>query len=176
MFKAHDAILAVDIGGTNIRAGVVGLNLKKAIDLSKAFVWKYELWRHGDEKKVSREGAVQKLTEMLEVLIEKASKEKLALTPFIGIGCPGIINKDGSIDRGAQNLPGNWEAETFHLPATLHNAIPKVGGEDTAIVMHNDAVVQGLSEAPFMTDVERWGTLTIGTGLGNAQFTARRDV
>ncbi len=28
MFKAHDAILAVDIGGTNIRAGVVCLNLK----------------------------------------------------------------------------------------------------------------------------------------------------
>src|SRR5947208_276569 len=38
MFEAHDAILAVDIGGTNIRAGVVALNLKKASDLSKAFV------------------------------------------------------------------------------------------------------------------------------------------
>ena len=110
MFKAHDAILGVDIGGTNIRAGVVGLNLKKAADLSKAFVWKYELWRHGDEDKVSREDAVKKLTAMLEVLIEKAVKEKLALAPFIGIGCPGIINKDGSIERGAQNLPGNWEA------------------------------------------------------------------
>ena len=31
MFEAHDAILAVDIGGTNIRAGVVALNLKKAL-------------------------------------------------------------------------------------------------------------------------------------------------
>lgn len=29
MFKAHDAILAVDIGGSNIRAGIVDLNLKK---------------------------------------------------------------------------------------------------------------------------------------------------
>jgi predicted NBD/HSP70 family sugar kinase len=35
MFKAFDAILAVDIGGTNIRAGVVQLNLKTAPDLSK---------------------------------------------------------------------------------------------------------------------------------------------
>ena len=35
MFEAHDAILAVDIGGTNIRAGVVELNLKKAAELSK---------------------------------------------------------------------------------------------------------------------------------------------
>ena len=40
-------------------------------------------------------------------------------------------------------------------------------------VLHNDAVVQGLSEAPFMRDVTRWGVLTIGTGLGNACFTDR---
>ncbi len=40
-------------------------------------------------------------------------------------------------------------------------------------MLHNDAVVQGLSEAPFMTDVTHWGALTIGTGLGNARFTNR---
>ena len=39
--------------------------------------------------------------------------------------------------------------------------------------MHNDAVVQGLSQVPFMQDVEHWGVLTIGTGLGNARFTNR---
>ena len=55
MFKGHDAILAVDIGGTNIRAGVVQLNLKKSPDLSKAAVWKFELWRHADEESLSRE-------------------------------------------------------------------------------------------------------------------------
>jgi hypothetical protein len=41
------------------------------------------------------------------------------------------------------------------------------------IVMHNDAVVQGLSEVPFMQDAERWAILTIGTGLGNAAFSNR---
>jgi hypothetical protein len=35
-------------------------------------------------------------------------------------------------------------------------------------------VVQGLAEIPFMQDVERWGVLTIGTGLGNARFTNRK--
>ena len=39
--------------------------------------------------------------------------------------------------------------------------------------MHNDGVAQGLAEVPFMQDVERWGVLTIGTGLGNARFTNR---
>jgi hypothetical protein len=42
--------------------------------------------------------------------------------------------------------------------------------------MHNDAVVQGLSEVPFMQDVEHWGVITIGTGLGNARFTNREPV
>jgi ROK family len=175
LFKAHDAILAVDIGGTNIRAGVIQLNLKKESDLSKAAVWKFDLWRHGDEKKVDREGAIKKLVGMLDDLIGKAKREGFKLAPFIGIGCPGIINKDGAIERGAQNLPGNWETSKFHLPGAIHEAIPKIGDDETAIVMHNDAVVQGLSEAPFMKDVKRWGVLTIGTGLGNARFTNRKD-
>ncbi|MBI4367325.1 MAG: ROK family protein, partial [Deltaproteobacteria bacterium] len=174
LFKGYEAILGVDIGGTNIRTGVIDLNLKKAPDLSKASVWKSELWRHAEEKKVDREDAVDGLVRMLKELIAAAAKEKLNLAPFIGIGCPGKIDQDGSIDRGAQNLPGNWESSKFNLPMVLHKAIPKIGEDDTAIVMHNDAVIQGLSEVPFMADVEHWGVLTIGTGLGNARFTNRK--
>jgi hypothetical protein len=173
MFEAHDAILAVDIGGTNIRAGVVALNLKKAANLSKAAVWKFELWRHGEEKKVKREAAIKELVGMLEELIARAGKEGLKLAPFIGVGCPGIIEADGTIDRGAQNLPGNWESSRFNLPHALHEGIPTIGEHETLVLLHNDAVVQGLSQAPFMTDVTHWGALTIGTGLGNACFTNR---
>ena len=176
MFKAHDAILTVDIGGSNIRAGIVDLNIKKKKDLSKAAVWKYELWRHADEDDIKREDAVESLVGMLKRLIAKAQKEKIQLAPFIGIGCPGLIEPDGSIDRGGQNLPGgNWESSRFNLPLRLHEAIPKIGDDDTTIVLHNDAVVQGLSEVPFMQDVDHWGVLTIGTGLGNARFTNRHS-
>jgi hypothetical protein len=122
MFKAFDSILAVDIGGTNIRAGVVQLNLKKAPDLSKARVWKFALWRHGDEDGVKREHAVENLVEMLEGLIASAKRKGLEIAPFIGVGCPGVIEEDGSIDRGAQNLPGNWESSKFNLPTGLGNA------------------------------------------------------
>ena len=61
------------------------------------------------------------------------------------------------------------------MPSALLEAIPKIDQHDTIIVMHNDAVVQGLSERPFMDDVKRWGVLTIGTGFGNAQFCNRRQ-
>ncbi|MDB5593258.1 MAG: glucokinase [Hyphomicrobiales bacterium] len=171
--SGHDAILAVDIGGSNIRAGVVMLNMKNAPDLSKAKVWKSDLWRHADDSP-KRDAAIARLVEMLKSMIAKADKEKISLAPLIGIGCPGVIEPDGSIDRGGQNLPGgNWESGRFNLPSELRKAIPMIGDHETMVVIHNDAVVQGLSEVPFMTDVERWGVLTIGTGLGNARFTNR---
>jgi predicted NBD/HSP70 family sugar kinase len=173
IFEAHDGVLAVDIGGTNIRCGVVETRWKKAPDLSKATVWKSELWRHADDEP-TREGAVKRLVKMLKDLIAAAEKENLRLAPFIGIACPGVIKEDGGIEKGAQNLPGNWESSKFNLPASLVEAIPQIGDHDTAIVMHNDGVAQGLAEVPFMQDVTRWGVLTIGTGLGNARYTNRR--
>ncbi len=94
MFKAHDAILALDIGGTNIRAGIVCLNLKEADDLSKAEIGQFELWRHGDEKP-SRDEAIDGLIGMLKRLTKVAKKDKLELAPFIGIGCPGRIDAIG---------------------------------------------------------------------------------
>ena len=173
MFGAYDALLAVDIGGTNIRAGVVQLNLKKSRDLSKVKVWKFSLWRHGDEEGVNREQAITQLGTMLRGLIAAAERKHLKLAPFIGMGCPGLIEQDGSIDRGAHNLPGNWESSKFNLPLVLYDMIPAIGDHETSIVLHNDAVVQGLSEIPFMQDVAHWGILTIGTGLGNTRFTNR---
>src|SRR5215468_5912732 len=126
------------------------------------------------KKMLKREQAVVQLGNMLKGLISAAERKHLKLAPFIGIGCPGVIEEDGSIERGAQNLPGNWESSRFNLPASIIEAIPKIGDSETSIVMHNDAVVQGLSEVPFMQDVETWGVFTIGTGLGNALFRSRK--
>ena len=172
ILSGHDAILAVDIGGSNIRVGVVELKNRKKPDFSAAEVGRFELWRHAEDNP-KREDAVERLIEMLNDLIKRAKKDGHELAPFVGIGCPGVIRADGTIERGGQNLPGNWEAKSFNLPHLVRDAIPKIGDHDTVVVMHNDAVVQGLSELPFMQDVSRWGVLTIGTGLGNACFTNR---
>jgi predicted NBD/HSP70 family sugar kinase len=172
IFSGHDSILAVDIGGSNIRVGIVTLNLQQASDLSSSKVSAAEQWRHADDGP-DREAAVERLAGMLHAMIKRADKQNLQLAPFIGIGCPGLIREDGSIDKGGQNLPGDWEHKSFNLPQQLREAIPTIGGHETAVSMHNDAVVQGLSEAPFMRDVERWGVITIGTGFGNARFTNR---
>jgi predicted NBD/HSP70 family sugar kinase len=173
MLEGYDAILAADLGGTNIRAGIVELNLSKAKDLSKARVPKSRHWCHKDEEDVTREDAVERLARMLTDLTGDAKTSRLRLAPLIGLGCPGIIREDGSIASGAQNLPGNWASSKFNLPQAIRERIPRIGKHETTVVLHNDAVVQGLSEIPHMRERSHWGILTIGTGLGNARFSNR---
>lgn len=171
VLAGHDAIVAADIGGTNMRVGVVELRMKKG-DVSKAAVWKLQHWRHRDEKP-SREETVSRLAKMTADLMERAVEAKLKLAPFMGIGCPGLIDEQGAILNGGQNLPGNWQEDGFRLAESLAGRLPRIDGHDPTVLLHNDAVVQGLSEVPTTADVERWGVLTIGTGLGNARFTNR---
>jgi len=170
MLAGHDGIIALDIGGTNARAGIVRLRLKKSPDLAQADVWQSDIWRHADDSP-SRTTTVAKIAEMVNDLIAMATKEGLTLAPVIGIGCPGIIEPDGSIKRGGQNLPGgNWESESFNFPERLLKAIPELQGQTAYAVMHNDAVVQGLSQTPFLQGTKKWAAITIGTGLGNASY------
>lgn len=168
-FAGRDAILAVDIGGTNIRAGLVALNRPRA----PACIIDSAVWRYSEDEP-SRDDAIARLAEMLRGYVQRAEQDGIRLAPFIGIGCPGVIRADGTIARGGQNLPGNWEGAGFNLPRQLGGLMPRIGAAETIIMMHNDAVVQGLSEVPRMRAVEKWGVLTIGTGLGNARF-SRRD-
>jgi predicted NBD/HSP70 family sugar kinase len=174
MLDGYDAIVSIDIGGTNLRAGLLELNLAKAPDLSKARVSARRRWRHADAKDASREGVVRYLAKAIAAMINVARKRSLRLAPVVAVGCPGLIRDDGAITRGAQNLPGNWEGTAFHLPTALCRKIPHIGGHETVVVMHNDAVAQGLSELPYLEEVRRWGVLTIGTGLGNARLSRRK--
>lgn len=139
----HCSRYPLDIGGTNIRAGVVALGPAKG--LAEARVWRSELWRHADEAP-TRDAAVERLGGTLRGLARRARKAGLRVAPFVGVGCPGLIAADGAIERGGHNLPGgDWEGDGFNLPGRLRGLLPEVGGHETAVVVQNDAVVQGLS-------------------------------
>ncbi len=169
LLEPHEAILAVDIGGTNVRCGIVVRG--RGVD-ARPHVEQRRKWRHADDDP-ARADLVEGIVEMLRELIEEASRTGIRLAPFIGVACPGFINGDGSIDHGAQNLPGDWNSASFHLPRRLSENIPHIAGRRSVVSMHNDAVVQGLSELPYVKNESRWAVLTIGTGLGNASFSNR---
>ncbi|MDT8274964.1 hypothetical protein WDZ11_14915 [Roseomonas mucosa] len=172
--EGRDAFLAVDIGGTNLRAGVVRLAGCGPRDPARDQVWASRLWKHAADQP-DRDDAVRGLATMLHDLSHAAIHAGLRLAPVVGISCPGLIDEEGHIERGGQNLPGgDWEEDRgFSLPAALAKLVPRIGGGEARFLMHNDAVAQGMSEAPAMRDVTRWGVLTIGTGLGNASFRNR---
>lgn len=170
LLQGRDALLAVDIGGTNVRCGIVRAHRRLAPDFSAAEVVAHDKWGHADDAVRGRQDLVEGVADMLCRLIAVARRRRIALAPFVGVSCPGLVRADGSIAGGAQNLPGNWESLRFHMPSRLEALLPAWRGEPFRVLMHNDAVVQGLSELPYMADVSRWAVLTIGTGLGNASF------
>jgi hypothetical protein len=169
---AYDAALGVDIGGGSIRCGIVGFRFSKAGQVTKARIVESLQWQHRDDE-VSRTAVIDELSNMLSRLIKRARKQRIRLAPYIGVGCPGRIELDGRIDRGAQNLPGDWAVPSFHLPNEIAKRVALIDGVRPTVLMHNDAVVQGLSELPRMGAEKAWGILTIGTGLGNAAFRTR---
>lgn len=171
MLKGHDGLIAIDIGGTNFRVGIIDLDLDDAKG-SRAKIVQSDIWRHGDDKP-TREEAIERLCKMIRTEIAWAKENNVSLVPMIGIGCPGLIDESGSIVKGGQNLPGNWESSKFSLPSSIKEKIPQIEGSETMVVMHNDAVVQGLSQVAHVKNRTHWGVLTIGTGLGNARFTNR---
>ncbi|WP_156414292.1 ROK family protein [Bordetella sp. N] len=175
VWRHYDSMLAVDIGGTNVRCGIVrvpgGETKNKPRNPDDARVTNVRKWGHAADKNMThREHLVQGIADMLTRLIDKADKRGLKLAPLVGVACPGHIHGDGSITGGSQNLPGDWEDENFHLPHKLMEVLPSINGIPPHVHLHNDAVVQGLSELPWMRDVSRWAVLTIGTGLGNASY------
>jgi hypothetical protein len=71
-WAGYEGILAVDVGGTNIRTGVAKLNQARPGPVAGRRA-EIELWRHGDED-VKRDDAVDRLVEMLEAHVKDAKK------------------------------------------------------------------------------------------------------
>lgn len=162
---------AVDIGGSNVRIGAVRYDVSKDLRIVKSEVVYRKHWSHAKNG-----GKRQDILEFITLNLRKAAKwsarKQFRIAPYIGVACPGRIRADGTVDRGAQNLPGKWESDHFSLPQYLRENLTILSGQDTVVVMHNDAVLQGLSELDAV-DADAWGVLTIGTGLGNASFAFR---
>jgi hypothetical protein len=173
VLRGHDGLLAVDLGGTNLRVGVVEVRRRRGLPDGR--VARLDIWRHASSPaNLGRDQLVHRLCRMLRGSIRWAKRHDFDLAPVVGVACPGVIAPDGRIERGGHNLPGNWTSPRFNLPRCIVEAIPTIRGAAPTVVMHNDAVVQGLSELPFTRDVARWAVLTIGTGLGNARYSNRR--
>ncbi|WP_168990393.1 ROK family protein [Aureimonas flava] len=166
-----DAFVAVDIGGTNLRWGIVRID--RAAPATEAFtVIRHDKWCHADDA-VDRETVVDRMAEGIRDMIEAAERAALRLCPLVGLSCPGVVCPDGRLASGGQNLPGDWSDGAFSLPREVAERIGTIAGQPPRVLVHNDAVIQALSELPHLRDVDRWAAVTLGTGLGNCSFDNR---
>jgi hypothetical protein len=166
MRSGRDCVLAIDVTEAAIRVGLVRLSAGEGGEEKVAGL---EVWRF-DPDSVTRDKAIAYLCDMVAHSAQRARRDKLRVSPMIGVGCPGLVDDAALFQRGAQRLRRRWDGMRFRLIERIKAAVPVLDGVPSIVALHNDAVVRGLSEAAAMRDVRRWGVLSLGQGFGNASF------
>lgn len=134
-------IIGIDIGGTNIRGGIVHDNILSGII----------------SKKINAEGSLE---EVLQELFSLTDKLTTSSVNAIGIGVPGLVDAEKKIVFDVMNIP-SWKEiplqklmeERYHVP----------------VLINNDANCFALGEFYFGKGkgCNSMVGLTIGTGLGS---------
>jgi len=143
-------VVGVDVGGTNIKLGVVGPSGK--VIARNSFATKpYALSRIKLISALSREIQASIITAGL-------SKKQIA---GVGIGLPGLVDYEKGIVRFLPNIPG-WRG--VHLRSILQKRVK------LPVFVDNDVKVITLAESKFGAGrgVRNLVCLTLGTGVGAA--------
>lgn len=142
----QELILGVDVGGNHVKIGFV--DAKGGIHDFQSYSTK-EMVETGDFARRLRETIAYKLVAHPEVR-------------RIGIGLPGMINKDRTMPLEITAIP---QLNGFPLWQDLHEAFPTC-----RIEIENDANAAALGEYKFSKELvpENFLFVTLGTGIGSA--------
>lgn len=139
--------LGIDLGGTNVAAGIVDKN-------------------HQLLKKTSRKTQVPcSETEMCDQLAASVTETldaaglKIDDIPYVGIGCPGTVNRESGVIEFANNLYFN----NFPLQSMLEKKIGK------KVIVENDANAAAYGEYKdgALKGAKIAVAITLGTGVGS---------
>lgn len=139
--------LGIDVGGTNIASGVVTADHKLLLKTSR----KTHVPCSDEEMRDQFAAAA------METL--KEAGLSLHDIPYIGIGCPGTVNRETGIIEFANNLHLN----NFPLQKLLENKLGK------KVVLENDAnaAAYGEYKAGALRGTKNAIAITLGTGIGS---------
>jgi glucokinase len=140
---AHDAAIALDLGGTDLKAGLVGRD-GSLVEFFKLPSRTYE-------------GADAPLAAVSEAV---ARLSRPSATPIVGLGCPGVIDPArGTLVGRTAHLP-HWS--DFPLRETLEARLGR------PVRVDNDANLAALAESRLgaARGTRVSVTITLGTGIG----------
>lgn len=138
--------LGIDIGGTNIRLGIVD---KEGKVLAR--------YRIPTLKEQGRDKVIARLLRAIEFIIKK----KGVPVRGIGIGCPGPLDSKKGVVLSPPNLP-DWKGIPLKKIVEKRFRLP--------VVLENDANLIGLGESwrGAGKNASSMVLLTLGTGIGSA--------
>lgn len=146
--------VGIDLGGTNIAAGLVN---DDGIILSKI-----------STKTNAKRGAKPIISDMMKLVGDLLLKNKMNIrdVSLIGIGVPGLVNYDNGIVEQCVNL--YWE--NIPLREEIINEINRkdIYNSNLKILIENDANAAAAGEYLFgsMKNSENSMLITLGTGIG----------
>jgi glucokinase len=146
-----DKTIGIDLGGTRIKTGLV--DPLGNIILSKIFLTGVEL---GKQK------ALNRIVNITKKLI-KTSEQFGPAPDLIGIGAPGIIDRDQGIIRHSPNFP-DWK------DVPLGPLLYEETGVQTFMDKDANVVTYGEKWIGAGQDFRNFACLTLGTGVGSGLF------
>ena len=144
-----EKFLGVDIGGTNVKFGIV---TSKGVLENKV--------KYPTAEVVARTGKF--IDGFIQCIQEQLDANKDAKISKIGIGLPGLLSKDRTTTQVLQNIPS---LNNTNLIKELGKAYPKIN-----FAIENDANAAALGEYYFgeAKTPESFAMITLGTGIGGA--------
>ena len=141
--------IGFDLGGTNLRAGIVDLESGQVSHLLSM-------------PTLAREGHEAVMTRMADLIgrVITASGIQINLIGGIGIGVPGVLDLDRGLTLFLPNLPGTWP----EVP--LRDKIKTYTGLPTAIINDVRAITFGEWKFGAGQGVDTMACFAIGTGIG----------
>ena len=143
---AKELIIGVDLGGTNIKAGVVSLRGK----VQKRIKVPTESGQGGEK-------VMENIKKTVHQLLNGLDKENIL---GIGMGTPGVVDlKTGVLLGGSENLPG-WAGTPIKPELEKEFSLPSFADNDVNVVTLGEHW-QGAGKG-----IENLFCLTLGTGIG----------
>jgi glucokinase len=140
--------VAIDLGGTNIKAALV--------DRQGASFAPY-LAPTGED--LSPAAVIERLAQVVELLRTRAVEQGNAKMIGVGLGCPGGVYPNRAVVSQSPNFPG-WHDVNLRDPLEARLGLP--------VLLENDANVAALAEFQLGVGqgVDSMVLLTLGTGIG----------
>ncbi len=141
--------LGCDLGGTNLRAAVVDIEIGKVLHQASIPT----LAREGHD------AVMQRMADLFLRVIQAANLQKDEIGG-IGIGVPGVLDLEKGETLFLPNLPGTWP----HVP--LRDTITHLTGLPTALLNDVRSITNGEWRFGAGRGVDTVAVFAIGTGIG----------